>query len=131
VSDTQASECKCGCECGSDNAECKCGCDCSRPPDEQGRTAWLKQNGWVASDTQTRLDEIKGLIETHWPWGLRDDGRFLLAELERVTAENDRLRAALSSALANEAQWWKKAQAALSPTYGPVGSLDGKGGVGL
>jgi hypothetical protein len=55
----------------------------------------------------------------------------LAAELERVTAENDRLRAALSSALANEAQWWKKAQAALSPTYGPVGSLDGKGGVGL
>jgi hypothetical protein len=98
------------------------------------------------SDTQARLDVIRqrsAELEDEY-WGQRDfrDERTCVshlaraaaivdAELERVTAENDRLRAALSSALANEAQWWKKAQAALSPTYGPVGSLDGKGGVGL
>jgi hypothetical protein len=73
-------------------------------------------------DGMVAVSELRGAIER---------GDALAAELERVTAENDRLRAALSSALANEAQWWKKAQAALSPTYGPVGSLDGKGGVGL
>jgi hypothetical protein len=93
------------------------------------------------SDTQARLDamnrslralrlevpaEVAIDVEEH----VRQYVAALAAELERVTAENDRLRAALSSALANEAQWWKKAQAALSPTYGPVGSLDGKGGVG-
>jgi hypothetical protein len=83
----------------------------------------------------TRLDAIRERVNAA-PFDLanhvlvRSDIPWLAAELERVTAENDRLRAALSSALANEAQWWKKAQAALSPTYGPVGSLDGKGGVG-
>jgi hypothetical protein len=29
--------CKCGCDCGSDNAECKCGCDCDVPLDDRGR----------------------------------------------------------------------------------------------
>jgi hypothetical protein len=101
------------------------------------------------SDTQARLDARDALQRAirhtrkrfsagtpeKYPgtplYGLRlSEAEALAAELERVTAENDRLRAALSSALANEAQWWKKAQAALSPTYGPVGSLDGKGGVG-
>jgi hypothetical protein len=88
------------------------------------------------SDTQARLDAIRArLADATMADDLAveyfEDVPWLAAELERVTAENDRLRAALSSALANEAQWWKKAQAALSPTYGPVGSLDGKGGVGL
>jgi hypothetical protein len=92
------------------------------------------------SGTQARLDAItvaldRLLEQDSWEQPYVNAGRealtALAAELERVTAENDRLRAALSSALANEAQWWKKAQAALSPTYGPVGSLDGKGGVGL
>jgi hypothetical protein len=98
------------------------------------------------SDLNSRLDAIRrwrdwrgtglpvgnknGLIAVSELRGAIYRGDALVAELERVTAENDRLRAALSSALANEAQWWKKAQAALSPTYGPVGSLDGKGGVG-
>jgi hypothetical protein len=89
------------------------------------------------TDTQTRLDAIRNADGVLWCGCLAKCGRdqpcdyhALAAELERVTAENDRLRAALSSALANEAQWWKKAQAALLPTYGPVGSLDGKGGVG-
>jgi hypothetical protein len=106
------------------------------------------------SDTQARLDAIRATLhprDVHHDRCATRHGRpkgpcdchasrdleahealdSLADELERVTAENDRLRAALSSALANEAQWWKKAQAALSPTYGPVGSLDGKGGVGL
>jgi hypothetical protein len=34
-----------------------------------------------------------------------------------LVAEIDTLRAALSSALANDAQWWKKAQAALSSGF--------------
>jgi hypothetical protein len=56
-----------------------------------------------------------------WPqWAniFADQIESLEAELERVTDENEALRAALSGALANDAQWWKKAQAALSPARG-------------
>jgi hypothetical protein len=76
------------------------------------------------SGTQARLphepDYIARTIETvrnHkdadncWPqWA-----NIFADQIEALTAENKTLRAALSSALANDAQWWKKAQAALSP----------------
>lgn len=36
-----------------------------------------------------RLAEIAELIESHWPWGLRDDGRFLLAALREAERQRD------------------------------------------